>query len=43
MEAGKPIVVTYATKYGPRHFCGFVAKVDLVTHRIKMVNGDEIE
>ncbi|PTX60801.1 YolD-like protein [Melghirimyces profundicolus] len=39
----KPIVVTYASKYGPKKYLGHVVKVDPVERWLVMRNGEDKE
>jgi hypothetical protein len=37
----KPLLVTYATKYEPRQFCGYVEKIDQYNRTIHLSFGSE--
>ncbi|SEM68651.1 YolD-like family protein [Lihuaxuella thermophila] len=39
IEEEKPVVVTYAEKYAPGQFCGFVDQVDPYNQVIQLSNG----
>ncbi|MFC4077831.1 YolD-like family protein [Salinithrix halophila] len=39
----EPILITYASKYGPKKVCGFVARIDSVERWILIKNGDHRE
>lgn len=39
LETEKPILVTFATQYSPRQFCGFIDRVDVFSQTIYLSNG----
>jgi hypothetical protein len=38
-EAEKPVVITFAGRFGPETFCGFVDKADPLAGTIRLANG----
>jgi hypothetical protein len=40
IELDKPILVTYAIKYSPIQFCGFIDRFDPLTKTIHLSNGE---
>ncbi|WP_044642169.1 YolD-like family protein [Risungbinella massiliensis] len=41
LAEGRPLLVTYATRYAPEQFCGFVEKVDQWRQQIQICNGEQ--
>ncbi|MCH5583491.1 YolD-like family protein [Shimazuella sp. AN120528] len=39
VEAEKPVVVTFATKYSPEQFCGFIDEINAYSQVIQLSNG----
>lgn len=37
----KPLLITYATRYAPKQFCGFVEKVDPWRKQLILANGKQ--